>query len=97
LKNLVLFDAVLSARRTLLLRNALVKRVEQGVPLETLDLRMCLATPRVLELLSEIVFEVLGPEDFVEETAHSAARGLFAEQDSSGVEGHEDTDNDNEI
>jgi hypothetical protein len=97
LKNLVLFDAVLSARRILLLRNALVKRVEQGVPLETLDLRMCLATPRVLELLSEIVFEVLGPEDFVEETAHSAARGLFAEQDSSGVEGHEDTDNDNEI
>ncbi|KAH9030014.1 hypothetical protein EDB84DRAFT_1495541 [Lactarius hengduanensis] len=52
LTNLVLIDVRLSARRTLRLCDALMKRVEQGVPLETLDLRTCLATSRAIELLS---------------------------------------------
>jgi hypothetical protein len=40
-----------------------MKRVEQGVPLEMLDLRMGYADrPADFRLLSEIVIDVLGPE-----------------------------------
>ncbi|KAH9172618.1 hypothetical protein EDB89DRAFT_1885848 [Lactarius sanguifluus] len=100
LTNLVLIDVTLSARRTLRLCDALMKRVEQGVPLETLDLRTCLATSRAIELLSEIVVDVLGPEKSLEKMARmrdiwdSVARGHFVEDDSdsSGVE--EDFDED---
>jgi len=100
LTNLVLVDIALSARRTLRLCDALIKRVEQGIPLETLDLRTCFATSRAIELLSEVVVDVLGPEKTLEKRAqtgsmwNSVARGLFVEDDwdSSGVE--EDYDED---
>ena len=52
-------------------------------PLETLDLSKCLASSRTVELLSEIVVEVLGPEEALERKAQmtsmwdSTARGLF--------------------
>ena len=52
---------------TLCLCNALpvMKRTEQGVPLEALDLRMCYAnTPNAVRLLSEFVVDVLRPLDF---------------------------------
>ena len=50
---------------TLCLCNALMKRTEQGVPLEALDLRMCYSnTPDAVRLLSEIVVDVLRPLDF---------------------------------
>ncbi|KAH9065113.1 hypothetical protein EDB83DRAFT_2599555 [Lactarius deliciosus] len=62
LKTLVLVDVALLERRNLRLCDALTKRAEQGVPLETLDLRKCLATGHAIELLSEIVVDVLGPE-----------------------------------
>ncbi|KAH9059896.1 hypothetical protein EDB87DRAFT_1577273 [Lactarius vividus] len=62
LMNLVLDDTGLSARRTLRLCDALMKRAEQAVPLETLDLRTCLMTSRAIELLRKIVVDVLGPE-----------------------------------
>ena len=94
LTKLVLSDSTLSALRALRLCDVLMSRVEQGVPLETLDLRTCIATRRVVELLSEIVTEVLGPEGSLEEVAqtrsrwNSTARGPFVEDDSSG----EDTD-----
>ena len=94
LTKLVLSNSTLSARRTLHLCNALMNRVEQGVPLETLDLRTCFATRRAVELLSEIVTEVLGPEGFFKEAAQRrskwdyTARGHFVANDSSG----EDTD-----
>lgn len=45
------------------LRDMLIKRVEQGVPLEVLDLRTCIAANRVIQLLAEIVIEVQGPLD----------------------------------
>ncbi|KAH9058299.1 hypothetical protein EDB87DRAFT_1626864 [Lactarius vividus] len=61
-----LIDTTPSARMTFRLCDALMKRVEQGVPLEILDLRACLATSRAVELLSEIVDDVLGPEETVE-------------------------------
>jgi hypothetical protein len=100
---LVLFDSTLSAPRTLRLCDALMNRVEQGVPLGTLDLRRCLATHRAVELLSEIVTEVLGPEESLEETAQMrstgwdpTARGLFVEDDSSGVEDYDEDNTDSE-
>ncbi|KAN0137114.1 hypothetical protein V8E53_005111 [Lactarius tabidus] len=80
---LVLVNTGLSARRTLLLCDALMKRVEQGVPLETLDLRTCLATRRAVELLSEIVAEVVAPEETLKKLAEdvskweSVPRGYF--------------------
>ncbi|KAH9178513.1 hypothetical protein EDB89DRAFT_2063478 [Lactarius sanguifluus] len=55
LTELILVDTTLSVRRTLHLCDALMKRVEQGVPLETLDLRTCFETSRAIELLSEII------------------------------------------
>jgi hypothetical protein len=58
-----LIDNALSARRTHLLCDTLMKRVEQGVPLEVLDLRSCTATSLAIRLLSEIVVDVRGPED----------------------------------
>ena len=45
LTELVLADARLDAHLTVSLRDVLMKRVEQGVPLETLDLRMCRRDP----------------------------------------------------
>ncbi|KAF8256844.1 hypothetical protein EI94DRAFT_1762422 [Lactarius quietus] len=92
LKKLTLFDTALSARRTLDLCDVLMKRVEQGVPLETLDLSRCTATSRAVELLSEIVVDVLGPDEERENAAESLfiwdseARGLFVGDNSSGIE-----------
>ena len=39
----------------------LIERVEQGVPLEVLDLRTCFAADRAIQLLKEIVVEVQEP------------------------------------
>jgi len=100
LTNLVLVESALSARRTLCLCDALMKRVEQGVPLEVLDLRTCLATSRAVELLSEIVVDVLGPEGSLETGAQtfsmwdSGARGLFVYDDDSGIEDYDEDDSD---
>ena len=44
LKRLVLIDTVLTTRRTVRLCDALMRRVDRGVPLETLDLRTCLGS-----------------------------------------------------
>jgi hypothetical protein len=66
LKELVLVDAQLDEHRTPGLCDALMKRVGQGVPLEMLDLRTCSpdpANPGAVQLLSEIVVDVRGPEE----------------------------------
>ncbi|KAH8987715.1 hypothetical protein EDB86DRAFT_3104909 [Lactarius hatsudake] len=101
LTKLVLVDTALSARRTLRLCDALMKRVEQGVPLETLELHTRLATSRAIELLSEIVVDVVSPETTKEQpisTWDSGARGLFVEDDSSGVEEDDsNSGNDDEV
>ncbi|KAH8993958.1 hypothetical protein EDB92DRAFT_2102703 [Lactarius akahatsu] len=62
LTKLVLVENALFERRTLRLCDIFMKRVEQGVPLEVLDLTTCFATSRSIELLSEIVVDVLRPE-----------------------------------
>ena len=75
----------LSARRTLRLCDALMKRVEQGVPLEVLDLRSCRATSHAVQVLSEIVVDVWAPKELQTiEGWHltwDGARGPFAHDD----------------
>ncbi|KAH9170599.1 hypothetical protein EDB89DRAFT_1275823 [Lactarius sanguifluus] len=62
LTELVLEDIELEKRWTLRLCDALMRRVEQSVPLEILDLRACLEdSPTAVPLLSEIVVNVMGP------------------------------------
>ena len=63
-----------------LLCDALMKRVEQGVPLEMLDLRMCfLRSFAEFWLLSEVVVDVLGLETSEAKISmwDAVGRGLF--------------------
>ncbi|KAF8267392.1 hypothetical protein EI94DRAFT_1730674 [Lactarius quietus] len=97
---LVLLDIPLSGRRTQRLCDALMKRVEQGVPLETLDLHTCRATTFAVQLLSELVVEVWGPAEASEAKEFvswgPAVRVPFVPEcdDSSGPEDYSDYDDD---
>jgi hypothetical protein len=93
LTRLELTGSALSARRTILLCDTLMKRVEQGVPLEVLDVRTCAVTGLAIRLLSEIVVDVWAPGGFettgTERLMHltwDGARGPFVSDDDSGVE-----------
>ena len=104
LTKLILVNTELSARRAFRLCDALMKRVEQGVPLETLDLHTCAATSRAVDLLSQIVVDVSGPEKTLDESEEmiskwdSAARGPIMEYASSEYDfGYGDLDNDEEM
>ncbi|KAH9010863.1 hypothetical protein EDB84DRAFT_1406207 [Lactarius hengduanensis] len=87
---------------TLRLCDALTRRVEQGVPLEVLDLRMSiLRFPPTVQLLSEIVVDVLGPSDEItlewEQYINMWSpiiRSLG--DDNSGAEDDSDTDRDSD-
>ncbi len=96
LRKIVLVNTGLSARRTLRLCDTLMQRVEQGVPLETLDLRTCVGTSHAVRLLSEIVVDVSGAEGAFRGptlfTMDSATRGYFVRDDNSGAEDHLDDD-----
>lgn len=61
LTKLVLTDGALSGPWTPRLCDTLMKRVEQGVPLEVLDLRTCRVTDHAVKLFSEIVVDAWGP------------------------------------
>ncbi|KAH8987724.1 hypothetical protein EDB86DRAFT_3081903 [Lactarius hatsudake] len=94
LTTLVLVGSALIERKTFILCDALMKRVELGVPLETLDLRKCLAIGRGVELLSEIVADVLRPEKAFEKASEMlsdpVARRLYLEDnDSSGMDDYD--------
>jgi hypothetical protein len=89
LKKLILIDIALHPRKTVHLCDVLRKRAEQGVPLETLDLRRCLAASRQIELLNDVVAEVLGPAVALDTRAH----GLQSD-DSSGTEDEVEGEND---
>ena len=78
---LVLISVQLSARRTLSLCDVLMKRVEQGVPLEALNLKTCFATDHAVRLLSEIVVDVLGPMETFS-AWEDEARGAFIRGDN---------------
>jgi F-box-like len=61
LSKLILVEVALTALGTYRLHDILRKRLEQGTPLEVLDLRTCIATERAIQLLAEIVGDVQGP------------------------------------
>ena len=61
LTKLILANVSLTALRAYYLRDTLVKRRNQGAPLEVLDLRACIAAERAIELLAETVDDVQGP------------------------------------
>jgi hypothetical protein len=93
LKELVLVDCYLYDNVTLCLCNALLKRVEQGVPLEMLDLRTCCpdsSYPAAVRMLSEIVVDVLGPE----ETVDARSQIISIWDGLSPFVGHENSDYD---
>ncbi len=90
-----LIDTVLSARRALRLCDALMKRVEQGVPLETLDLSMSAVTDHTVRMLSQIVVDVWGPAEALETKGlpwYSATGGPFFHDNDSGAEDFSDYD-----
>ncbi|KAH9070732.1 hypothetical protein EDB83DRAFT_2262271 [Lactarius deliciosus] len=93
LTKLVLVENALFERRTLRLCDTFMKRVEQGVPLEVLDLTTCFATSRSVELLSEIVVDVLRPEKTYEAESQSVPKfvisGLYLEDESDDNDGYE--------
>jgi hypothetical protein len=93
LKNLALSESTLTVPRALRLRDALMMRVDQGVPLETLDLRSCYATncadySVAVELLSEIVVYVWARE--------APCPGYFIPSEESEVD-YSDGDNVGEL
>jgi hypothetical protein len=63
LTRLILLDVTLIPKRTFYLRNILIERVEQGVPLDCLDLYTCVAANCAIQLLAEIVVDVQEPWD----------------------------------
>jgi hypothetical protein len=61
LTKLILDDVTLTAPRTFSLLDILIERVEQGVPLDFLDLHNCIAPERAIQLLREVVVDVKEP------------------------------------
>jgi hypothetical protein len=94
LTELVLIDVALSEHRTLRLCDALMARVEQGVPLEKLDLRLCEATRDAVDLLGEIVVDVLEPITItrVFPALGNLSRNFFVLDNSSGEDDYSDDD-----
>jgi hypothetical protein len=83
LTKLILLDVTLTVIRTCHLRDMLIERVEQGVPLEVLDLRTCVAADRAIRLLAEIVIDVEKPSSLEALQEDKAGR----ETDSEGQPG----------
>ncbi|KAF8257754.1 hypothetical protein EI94DRAFT_1757048 [Lactarius quietus] len=95
LKELALVDSRLHENWTLCLCDVLMKRVEQGVPLEMLDLP--------IRLLGEIVDDVLGPEGEFEARARVRSSTIQLDTDDdddddhySDTSGNEDGEEDEE-
>jgi len=104
LKELVLIDCILYEGQTLSLCDALMKRVEQGVPLEMLDLRTCHSywdCTEAVRLLNEIVVNVLGPEETVDARSQiismwdGLTRGTFVRRENPDYK-DSDTSSDDE-
>ena len=100
LTDLVVVDFSLYQLLEFSICDALMKRVEQGVPLEMLDLRMCYrdsldGNKEGLRLLSQIVVNVLDPEGNFEAREQMKsmwnilARGPFIDHDDSSEDDEE--------
>jgi hypothetical protein len=66
LTGLILADVKLTALRTYRLRDMLMKRMAQGVPLEVLCLHKCHAAARAIQMLAETVGYLEGPAETIE-------------------------------
>ena len=91
LTKLILAAVRLTALRTLDLRDMLIERVEQGVPLEVLDLFWSYSADRAIHLLREVVVDVTGPHKIKEDPAYSnlelhGGTGYFNEVEYCDVE-----------
>jgi len=106
LTQLVMVDFSLYSLSLLPLRDALMKRVKEGVPVKVLDLRMCRPHPNDrtedwLQSLSEIVVDVLRPEqtsearEQMESMWNIVAHGPFVDNDDSS-EGYRSATGDDE-
>jgi hypothetical protein len=96
LTELVVHNESSSGLSELPIYDTLIKRVEQGVPLDMLDLRMCYHDNNSragVQLFSEIVVNVLGPildnesseaSERMRSMWEALALGLFIENDISG-------------
>ena len=97
LTKLILLDVTLTSIRTFNLRDILIERVEQGVPLEYLDLRTCFSSKRAIQLLAEVVVDVREPWDMdmveVSSWHRGSGYGNAVEFDSGGESWYHDTDN----
>ena len=77
-----------------------MKRVEHGVPLEMLDLRICfLQSLAESRLLSEVVVDILGPETLearrrMRYVWDSVGRGLFIVDKKFGEDGDDKEEED---
>ncbi len=91
LTKLILVKVSLTMRRACRLRDALMKRMEQGAPVEDLDLRTCVAVEHAIQLLAETVGNVQGPIQMLK-TGHPAFFNREGEISSSREE--EGTDDD---
>jgi hypothetical protein len=103
LKELILRDSYLDKGHILDLRDALMKRVEHGVPLEMLDLRTCYLDynyPAAAQALSEIVVDTMVSEEPLNGRGQTISvwprlfSGPFVEGDNSGEANHSWTDDD---
>ncbi len=100
LRKLVLVDAALRGSWTHGLCNTLIKRVEQGVPLEVIDLRTCALTNHAVQLLGEIVVDAWGltkknrkiQRSTPFTTCYSGAHGLLVQDDSHSGSDVDDDD-----
>ena len=101
LTELVVVDYSLYELSLLPLRDALMKRVEQGIPVKTLDLRMCVPDLDApvedwFRSLSELAVNVLGPEtsetrEQMESMWETVARGPFVDIYDSREDNHSES------
>jgi F-box-like len=98
LTKLIFVNETLTVYKTLRLRDVLIQRVEQGVPIETLDLRTCHVADRAIQLLAEIVVDVQSPANTLK-TGGSAffdwnGAGFFLGEEYAAEGSEEVTDED---
>jgi hypothetical protein len=77
LTKLSLLEVELTSIRVLHLRDTLIERVEQGVPLEYLELRTCVSAKGTIKLLEEIVVDVREPLSVVPRLKAVDARSVM--------------------
>jgi len=89
LTKLNLVDVSLTVQRTYHLCDMLIERVEQGVPLEALDLSTCFVADRAVQLLQEIVVDVQRPAVTLEVGTSNWMEGIDSDEGLTEDDDHE--------